>query len=111
MSLILSDEKQMIMTKIKKKVLGVCCDICTKELLVDPNKPYNSTRYFEVMTGHHDWGTDSCESIEHRDICPECINDFVRDYLAEADGTEYIEIETEYIGRDQYEYEEVHNKV
>lgn len=51
-------------------------------------------KYFEVTTGHHDWGNDSCDSIEHKDICPDCIGKVSLDYLTSASGTQYIEIET-----------------
>lgn len=106
MSFILSNEERMSVTRIKKKIVGVCCDICAKKLLLNSSDCFDSVAYFEVMTGHHDWGNDSCESIQHRDICSDCINNFVRDYLSNATGTEYIEIDRTYIGSNSYEWED-----
>lgn len=45
----------------------------------------------------------SCESIEHYDICPRCINKFVADYLGNENASlsAYIEIETEHVCYDE----------
>jgi len=83
----------------KRKVEAIECDICSRIIQADGDyRTVEKRRYFRVTTGHHDWGNDSCESIEHRDICPECINKFVAEYLGESDGrdTKYIDIETDY---------------
>lgn len=96
MSQILSEESKKIVYKEVKELTGIKCDICKKILLV-ANNHKNIRRYYSVTTGHYDWGNDSHESIVYRDICPECINEFVKDYLGKANGSEYIEIETEYV--------------
>ena len=59
-----------------------------------------------VTTGHRDWGHDSCDSIEHYDICPRCINKFVADYLGNENASlsAYIEIETEHVCYDEVMY-------
>jgi len=64
------------------------CDSCNKKII-------DREKYFEVMTGHHDWGNDSCDSIEHLDICDECLNKFVGDYFKETKKsyTAYINVE------------------
>ena len=86
-------------TKITRKVTGIKCDICKKIIPVDE---YDKSMYFDVTTGHNDWGNDSWESREHMDICPDCITKFVTEYLQDAAGTSrYIEIETTYA----HEYE------
>ena len=53
-----------------RMVTGIECDICNK---VIPVSKGIESKYFEVTTGHHEWGNDSCESIEHHDICPDCM--------------------------------------
>lgn len=40
----------------------IYCDYCEKEI------PMNS-RFYHVCTGHHDWGMDSCDSIEYKQFC------------------------------------------
>ncbi len=77
--------------KIEHKLCEyIRCDNCNKKII-------DEEKYFEVTTGHHDWGNDSCESIEHLDICEKCINKFSENYLKEnkESNTAYIEIETE----------------
>lgn len=97
MSEILSNEVKEIVYRKTKELVGIKCDICGKLIPVDKRGYKNDKcKYFEVTTGHNDWGSESCESIEHRDICPECVSGFVAEYLANAEGTEYIEVETEY---------------
>lgn len=88
-------------------VTGIRCDVCKRDLRYRyrPNSDYleHRPKYFEVTTGHHDWGNDSCESISHNDVCPDCIDGFVSRYLAKANGTDYIEIETSWGGPDKVE--------
>jgi len=101
----LAKEATKVVYRVKRKVIGVECDVCNR--LITPCSFLDSkSRYFEVMTGHHDWGNDSCESIEHRDICPECISEFVKGYVQNADGTEYLNLETTYAWDDDYEYDD-----
>lgn len=99
MKLISKEVEEVVRAEVHT-VTGVRCDICGKDLRYKyrPNSDFLEERpkYFDVTTGHHDWGNDSCDSIEHKDICLDCIVDFVSDYLSNASGTEYIEIETHY---------------
>ena len=94
MSKILCEETKEIVYSAKKELLGIECDICKKTLPLP-------TMYFTVITGHHDWGTDSCESRIYRDVCPDCIDKYVNDYLKDCSDTGYIEINKEraYPGR------------
>lgn len=66
------------------------CDSCNKKI-VDKEK------YFEVTTGHNDWGNDSCDSIRHLDICEKCLNKYVGDYFKKTKEsyTAYINVEPE----------------
>lgn len=93
MSEILSEKTEEVV-KVKRNVTGIQCDICGK---VIPVRCGNGSMYFDVTTGHNDWGNDSCESRESQDICPDCITKFVTEYLRNAVGTSrYIEIQTRY---------------
>lgn len=93
MSEILSEVTEKVV-KIARRVTGIKCDICGK--IVPVNNGIESV-YFEVATGHNDWGNDSCESRKSQDICPDCINKFTTEYLQDAAGTSrYIEITTRY---------------
>ena len=54
------------------------CDICNSIIDDDNN-------YWELTTGHHDWGNDSCDSIEHFDICSEaCLRKKFDEYIRES---------------------------
>lgn len=82
----------------RKVVESIICDGCGREILPDETKPVWTKRYsfFSVMTGHNDWGNDSCDSIEYHDFCcAECAKKFVDKYIDEAGGTNNIN--TKYI--------------
>ena len=40
------------------------CDVCGNKIDDDMN-------YWDLQTGHNDWGNDSVDSIENFDICSE----------------------------------------
>lgn len=100
----LSNESEQIVIKTRRRVIGIECDVCGR-LITPTSYCMDRSRYFRVTTGHHDWGNDSCESIKHLDICPNCICDFVDKYIKEIDGTEYLEMRTEYITEGKYKYD------
>lgn len=80
------------------------CDRCGKVVnkvhcgqFVKPCK-YKRTSYYHVVTGHNDWGNDSVDSLESKDICPSCLIDEYSDYVDRSSGcnnTEYIRIKHE----------------
>ena len=88
-------EPKKVVVKTVKEVQAVQCDKCFKAIMVE-NGMHDSNRYFEVMIGHHGWGNDSCDSIKHFDICPNCIGGFVVNYLDKAKGTAYIDVNVAY---------------
>lgn len=102
MSYVYGEEIEVITKKVRK-INAVQCDVCKNSIIpsslvgVNYNEHRRKTQYFKVMTGHHDWGNDSCESIEYHHICPDCITKYVKDYLGKALGSEYIEIETKHV--------------
>ena len=95
MSLILSEEIKSKVVQDIKTIEGIKCDICGT-IIPTSQLGKDAPKYYEVTTGHYDWGNDSCESRIERDICPDCIVSFVSDYLKKATGSEYIDIETRY---------------
>lgn len=80
--------KPKIETIEKRKAEYIRCDSCNKKI---------RKQYYEVTTGHHDWGRDSIDSVEHNEICESCINKFVAEYLKENKEcySNYIDIEKE----------------
>jgi hypothetical protein len=99
-------EKIEVIVNTKHKLIGVKCDVCGR--IIEPPSKANrydwmNYKYYEVTTGHHDWGNDSCESIEQHDICTDCIGKFVTEYLGskEANRSGYIEIQTEHVYYDE----------
>ena len=84
--------------KVTKEVnesygLKITCDICGKVICdFDATSPSSSAgesaEYFALTTGHHDWGNDSPDSIEHKDICSDdCVKTALIDYFKESEGS------------------------
>lgn len=81
--------------EIKKKVMkeveevirtDIVCDVCKKTILSKDTEPIHFcdeklVSYYEVMTGHNDWGNDSCDSYENSDICTDCIGKYFEQYI------------------------------
>ena len=66
------------------------CDICKKDIDTDKG-------YWELTTGHHDWGNDSVDSIEYFDICSEdCLRKKFDEYITKSGrndwNTMYFEV-------------------
>lgn len=90
----------------KHKLIGVKCDVCG-QIIEPPSKAnqyeWMNNKYYEVTTGHYDWGNDSGESVERHDICANCIGKFVTEYLdsKESRRSGYIEIQTKHVYYDE----------
>lgn len=76
--------------KVMKEIDEVCgakitCDKCGKVILdfVDGgNHNKKDACYFQLTTGHHDWGIDSPESVQCKELCREtCVTDALADYF------------------------------
>lgn len=70
------------------------CDNCGKHLDIKKAKG----TYYSIMSGHREWGNDSCDSIENLDACSdECLIALVNKWIEKWKGyrTAYIEIERE----------------
>lgn len=90
-------EKEVTVTE--KRIIGkqIYCDSC-KKLIIDTvnDQPRHRVQYWEVTTGHYDWGNDSCDSVEEHQYCSkECITEALKQYLEETEcafNTKYFEI-------------------
>lgn len=88
-----------------KDVAYLYCDKCGKLIYkktLSTNNYNNPVQWFKVTTGHHDWGNDSVDSIETKELCCECIKsefEQYHNYATKTNGegnimnSEYIEIE------------------
>ncbi len=85
-------------------ITEVYCDKCGKlirQIVHDEFKDIREIKYskriewYEVTTGHHDWGNDSIDSIENLVICTNCIDDIFTEFKERASDntTEYIDID------------------
>lgn len=107
----LKGEKKEVVIANAYKLAGVKCDVCGR-VIEPPSVLYecmeNEHKYYDVTTGHTDWDDDSYDSVEHHDICPNCINKFVAHYLGNDNAylSAYIEIETKHVHYDGIVYEE-----
>lgn len=90
---------QKVMKEVEETVseIGIC-DICGKDFNYKPWLYKDRiASYYHIRTGHHDWGNDSCESVEYRDACcDECLSRFTQEWLKDEDvicsNTAFIEI-------------------
>lgn len=88
-------EHYEVMThEVTEKVLvgkTLYCDVCGKEI-------GKRKGYWELITGHNDWGHDSCDSIRRFDVCSQmCLMNKFVEYLDNSDiksyNSEYFEVE------------------
>lgn len=90
---LLSSEVVSEAYKVTKTVTGVECDICGK--VIPANYHDRNSKYYVVTTGHHDWGSESIESRETKDVCSDCIRARFSDFLENGSSTAYFELQTE----------------
>lgn len=77
----LIEEKRKV-EKIETKPIKRICDICQKEI--------DCNNWFTITTSHHDWGNDSCESLETKDACSsKCVLKFASEYIEEAEKNKF----------------------
>jgi hypothetical protein len=87
-------------TRLETIPYGNCiiCDCCRKVIYDSSNKDDVCSKdisYWEVKTGHHDYGNDSVIDNENFDICsPECLHKVLGQYTRNIEGhsTYYIKI-------------------
>lgn len=88
-----------VMKEVEETVSSIGeCDICGKEFNYKSGVGREKiASYYRIVTGHYDWGNDSCESVETRDACCDgCLSKFIQDWLGDKDvacsNTAYINI-------------------
>ena len=94
-------EKYIVKT-VETKVVestDIICDECNTTIAhyTEDGTVYKSyfDDYYDVVTGHFDWGNDSRESVKELNICPQCLDKMIEAYKRRSLGrynTEYIEI-------------------
>lgn len=76
------------------------CDVCETEIK-------EKVPYFDITTGHHDWGNDSHESREEYQVCSEeCLQQLVDSYKSRTErriNTEYIDIKHQYMKLEEFD--------
>lgn len=99
------DYKVTTVEQKEEYIITLYCDICKKLIFKYYGEHFEKlykqakreeTEWYEITTGHHDWGNDSWESIIHKEICPECLEKEFKKYFERANGScnsEYLEIE------------------
>lgn len=98
---------EKMVTKRIETMRFLFCDRCHKLIYKRYSDEYNSefgltpkhtqeVEWFNVTTGHYDWGNDSCESIEHHEYCCECLPKAFEVYVSRANGTDYFEVHHDY---------------
>lgn len=105
------DKAGAVQYRVERTYLSyVCCDQCKKtiETGYDVGKGKCSAEYFEVTTGHNDWGNDSCDSWKELYLCRDCMKDFVNKYLDSMQGS--MEIEVKRHVASEYDYEDIRCK-
>lgn len=69
----------------------ITCDICGAQV----------DHYIDILTGHRDWLNDSCDSIEHHEVCSwDCAVKFMEKW---KEGCDAKNSRTAYIEFDQYD--------
>lgn len=78
-------------TEVKEKVIGFVktCDVCGKVIYDTredvPMLGAHGQHWWELTTGHCDWGNDSIDSIEDFDLCsPDCLRHKLEEYIKDS---------------------------
>jgi hypothetical protein len=91
-------EKEVI--GIREKVVEIKCDVCGGIIQTEEEIDCVVRKggyYYQITTGHSDWGMDSIESIEYADLCcDKCMFEYITKYVEETDSdTARFEFERE----------------
>ena len=82
---------KMKVEKIEEVLTSVTCDVCSEEIK-------DGKTFYSVIRGHKDWGNDSHEATEFKDICSDdCLKEEINDYISQDSDTKYIEIKKGYL--------------
>ena len=89
--------KKNVVTKQYHDIEYITCDNCKRKIQPCKNVRESDSRYVKVHTWHSDWGYESAESHEYKDLCPQCAQEYVSKYISDMSGTEELELENEYL--------------
>lgn len=104
---ILTNAETVPAYKTTRKLKGVKCDRCGKMLepirsaAVTRSYGKDFPRYYEVTTGHNDWGNDSIESFKTEDICEDCLPAYFNEWRENNSYTAQFEVKTEGVFPDE----------
>jgi len=66
------------------------CDRCGRHLWFHTKDGWkkpgfkDTADYYHIVTGHHDWGNDSVDSIEIYDVCVGCAKKMYEEYIEDS---------------------------
>lgn len=81
-------------TVVQKVQTGYRCDRCDKAATYQEARDWVSFSH-----GHGAWGNDSCDSVEHFDLCsPQCYMEQLKLSADEVDGNNGAEVDDKPVG-------------
>ena len=85
------ERKHEVVNRINTKII---CDVCKKTIAEIGGK---GRHFYELTTGHHEWGNDSVDSIEQFEICSdECLRVKFEEYLKDRYDTSYFDVSSDH---------------
>lgn len=94
-------EYKKVVEEVEEKDFEICkCDICNN-IIYDTSKDIefnlNTNTYYHTRTYHHEWGHDSIDSNQTKDICSDkCLLDYINNFYLnrkELEISQELEIE------------------
>lgn len=97
------NEEKEVKVATERKLEYLRCDRCHKKIEENQNNPKleTSKRYFYVVVYHYFYDEDNVDNFQqHFDICEDCIDKFIREYLLDENNIDYnIEIKTKWFAK------------
>ena len=95
------EQKEITVTEVRNVTESLYCDVCKRLIykrdLCTPDNNGKRASYWEVTTGHNDWGNDSIESRETFCLCsPDCLQAKFTEYVQTSNNlcaSDYLEVE------------------
>lgn len=91
-------EKEVTVTEMRTIGHQIYCDECQK-LIADTavSLPKYDVQYWEITTGHYDWGNDSGDSVEEHHYCSrDCLKKAFDKYIEQTENrrnSQYFEVQ------------------
>lgn len=81
----------------KETLVGVRCDICKRGIK-------DGEYYYDVRTGHNEWGVDSIDSDEDGVVCSdECLRKEVEIFIKGRASSKYMNVSKERVSFETWE--------